>query len=303
MSSKVIGKSIRRWWGRSALNFFSLIIKFTPEGFLYVLADFIARVGYYIAGRHRRIALNSLTIAFGREKNRQEIKKIAKDSFRSMAKSAVEMLFFVERPSLVKDKVRIEGKAYLDRALSEGKGLIVVSAHFGNFPLMLTRFAQLGYKTNAIIRHMRDEKVDEFFLKKRTTLNITTIYSVPRRGCIEESLKSLRRNELLFIQMDQNFGTGGIFVDFFGMKAATATGPAVLAARTKAPILPAFIIRDKDNLLKIIIEPPLHIEDADNAEVVQKTIQRITGIIENYIRRYPEEWGWIHRRWKSRPHQ
>jgi Lauroyl/myristoyl acyltransferase len=89
---------------------------------------------------------------------------------------------------------------------------------------------------------------------------------------------------------------------FFGTKAATATGPVVFAMRTKAPILPMFIVRQKDDTHKIIIEPPLYIEEKeDYKETLIYNVARITKIIENYIRKYPQEWGWIHRRWKSRP--
>jgi KDO2-lipid IV(A) lauroyltransferase len=119
---------------------------------------------------------------------------------------------------------------------------------------------------------------------------------------VANSIKALRNNEFLFIPIDQNFGTAGVFVDFFGKQAATATGPVIFAQRTGAPILPMFIVREKDDTHRIIIEPPMYIEEKENnAATIQHNISRITKIIEEYIRKYPQEWGWIHRRWKSRP--
>jgi KDO2-lipid IV(A) lauroyltransferase len=107
---------------------------------------------------------------------------------------------------------------------------------------------------------------------------------------------------LLFVPIDQNFGEGGIFVDFFGRKAATATGPIILAKRTKAAIIPCFIIRQRDDTHKIIFEPPLKLEEGKDEETnILINIQRLTNIIELYIRKYPAEWSWVHRRWKSRP--
>jgi KDO2-lipid IV(A) lauroyltransferase len=101
---------------------------------------------------------------------------------------------------------------------------------------------------------------------------------------------------------EKNFGTGGVFVDFFGRKAATATGPVVLAQRTKAALLPCFIIRQKDDTHRIIFEKPLDlVEGKDAEETITINIQRLTNIIETYIRKYPAEWSWIHRRWKSKP--
>jgi KDO2-lipid IV(A) lauroyltransferase len=149
---------------------------------------------------------------------------------------------------------------------------------------------------------MRDSRVEKIFMAKRNRLKINTIYSQPRKACVDNSIRALRNNELLFIPIDQNFGTGGVFVDFFGRKAATATGPVVLTRRTGAPIVPCFVVRQKDDTHEIIFEPPLNLEEA---KTTQETIiidtQKLTSIIESYIRRYPAEWGWIHRRWKSKP--
>jgi KDO2-lipid IV(A) lauroyltransferase len=152
------------------------------------------------------------------------------------------------------------------------------------------------------MRPMRDERAEKMFLGARTRFGIKTIYSQPRKACVEETIRTLRNNGLVFIPLDQNFGSGGIFVDFFGKQAATATGPVVLAQRTGAPILPCFILRQKDDTHKIIFEPSFHLIAAGtHEESVQTNIQKLTRIIESYIRRYPAEWSWIHRRWKSRP--
>jgi KDO2-lipid IV(A) lauroyltransferase len=120
---------------------------------------------------------------------------------------------------------------------------------------------------------------------------------------VANSLKELRDNGLLFIPIDQNFGSGGgVYVDFFGQKAATATGPAVFAMRTGAVIVPMFIVRQNNDTHKIIVEPPVTLQEGhDEKESVTATMARITELIEKYIRQYPHEWAWMHRRWKSRP--
>ena len=139
-------------------------------------------------------------------------------------------------------------------------------------------------------------------MHKREKFKVKTIYSQPRKECVDLTIRALRNNEVVFIPIDQNFGTAGVFVDFFGQKAATATGPVVFAERTKAGILPCFIIRQADNTHKIICEPAIElVEGRDSQETIALNIQKLTNIIEAYIRKYPAEWGWIHRRWKSRP--
>jgi KDO2-lipid IV(A) lauroyltransferase len=302
MDFKKIRKSIERFFGWLGLRLCSLIIKVIPATWLYGFAKGIAALGYSIARKQRKIALESLSIAFGQDKTPLEIEWIAKECFSSMAKGAIELMFLMDRPHILKKQVQIIGKENLEAALSRGKGAVLVSAHFGNFPLMMARLSLEGYKIAGIMRPMRDTRIEKFFLAKRTRLNIKTIYNQPRKTCVEDSIRSLRNNELLFIPIDQNFGTGGVFVDFFGRKAATAIGPIVLARRTKAQILPCFIIRQRDETHKIIFEPPLNLkEDKNDENAVLVNIQRLTDIIESYIRRYPAQWSWIHRRWKSRP--
>ncbi len=302
MDSKKIRKSINRFFGWVGLIFCSLTAEVIPERYLYSVARQISFLGYIIASKQRKIALEGLTIAFGQDKSSQEIEKIAKDCFTFMIKAGLELLFLIDKPGLLKERVEIAGKENLDNALAKGKGVILVSAHFGNFPLMLARLVLAGYKTAAIMRSMRDSRTEKIFLAKRSKFDIKTIYSQPRDACVNNTIEALRNNEAVFIPIDQNFGTAGVFVDFFGRKAATATGPVVFAQRTKAAIVPCFIIRQKDDRHQIIFEPPLNLEvGRSSKETVAINIQRLTSIIESYIRRYPAEWGWIHRRWKSKP--
>ena len=300
MDSKKIRKSISRFFGLVGFTLCSLTIKFIPAPSLYGFTRYVSSLGYIIARKQRKIALESLSFAFGKEKTKQEIEQIARDCFTYIAKTGVEVLSLMDRPALIKERIKIVGKGILDNALSNGCGVILVSAHFGNFPLMLARFALEGYKTAGIMRPMRDSRAERIFSKKRAKLNIKTIYSQPRAACVSNTLRALRDNELVFIPLDQNFGTGGVFVNFFGRKAATATGPVVLAQRTGATILPCFIVRQKDDTHKIIFEPALNLEKKGSPqETTLINIQKLTCIIESYIRRYPAEWGWIHRRWKS----
>ena len=302
MDFKKIRKNIGRSFGWLGLTICSLIISLLPEKWLYSFAKNIARVGARIAVKQRKIAVESLTLAFGEEKTYEEIKQIVQDCFTFLAKAGVELMFLMDRPRRLKERVQIIGRENLERALKAGRGVILVSAHFGNFPLMLARLSLEGYKVGGIMRPMRDTRVEKIFLKKRSRLNIKTIYSQPRKACVDTTIRSLAGNEIVFIPIDQNFGTGGVFVDFFGRKAATATGPVVLAQRTKAAIIPCFIIRQPDDCHKIIFEPPFTLEEGSGPQdTVILNIQRLTNIIEDYIRRYPAEWGWIHRRWKSKP--
>ena len=302
MDFKKIRKSFSRLAAWLGINICSLIVKMIPANYLYAFAKKIAALAYFFAKKQRKIALDSLGIAFGKEKSSQEIQSIAKDCFTYIAKSAVELMFFFDKPQALIKRVQIQGRENLDQALACGRGVILVSAHFGNFPLLLGRLAVDGYRVGGIMKPMHDSRMEKIFLKKREKFGVRTIYSQPRKECVNNSISALRNNELIFIPIDQNFGTGGIFVDFFGQKAATATGPVILAQRTKAALIPCFILRQADDHHKIIFEAELKLEEGkDSQETILINIQKLTGIIESYIRKYPAEWGWIHRRWKSKP--
>lgn len=295
-------KQLKYAFGRVSLKICSLIIRILPLRLVYAIAKFMGYLGYRIAGKQRKIALESLSYAFGNQKSVKERKHIAQECFINMAKGALELLYLMDKTSRVKKRVFIRGKENLDQALAKGKGIIALTAHFGNFPLMLIRLAQEGYQVSGIMKPMHDEKIENYFYNRRIKMGIKTIYSQPRKECVDNTIVNLRKNELVLIQVDQNFGAhGGIYVDFFGTKAATATGPVVFALRTKASIVPMFIKRNNDDTQDIIIEPAIDIKELDNQEeTLLRNTQTFTEITERYIKLYPAEWGWIHKRWKSK---
>ncbi len=296
-------KKFKRSTARYGLWASAWLLDRLPYGAVRLLAKALVAVGFRFVIKQRRIARESLSVAFAGEKSSQETDQIVRRCFGNFGRGMIEMLYFMSHPQLTDQKVFFEGREHLDRALARGRGVIAVTAHFGNFPLMMLYCARQGYKINAIIRPARDPRLEQYLFRRRCECGVKTIYAIPRRECVADSLKALAGNEVLFIPLDQNFGSdGGVFVDFFGQKAATATGPVVFARRSQAVILPMFIIRQEDDTHKIVVEPPVELQERDDEkETVAVNIARITKLIEQYIRRYPSEWGWMHRRWKSRP--
>ncbi len=302
MNKKEFFRALSYGFGRTLIGICDAGAKIVPLFFLYGFANAIAFLGYHFAFKHRRIAIDSLKLAFGKEKGDEEINKICLDCFKTMAGTAVEFFMFMRHPERIRKFVEIEGLENLDKALAKGRGVVAISAHFGSFPLLLSRLSMEGYKVNTMLRHMRDKNLDKLFEKKRDNMKVGSIYTQPRQECVNDSLRVLRNNEVLFVQLDQNFGTAGVFVDFFGVKAATATGPIIFSRRTGAPIVPMFIYRVNGPRHKIVIEPEVLFEEGQDKEAaLLSMIQKLTSIIETYIRKYPHEWGWIHKRWKARP--
>jgi len=288
--------------GRVGIGICDLGALIMPLPLLYSFANSLGYLGFRFARKHREIAIESLTKAFGKEKSNREVEIIARECFNAMAGTAVEFFMFMRYPERIRNFVEIQGLEHLNAALAKGKGVVAISAHFGSFPLLLSRLALQGYKVHTILRHMRDTKLDKLFEEKRDRMHVGSIYTQPRAECVNKSLKALRDNEVVFVQLDQNFGTGGVFVDFFGTKAATATGPIVFSMRTGAVLVPMFIYRVKGARHKIVIEPGIEVsESGPKEERMLDTITKLTVLIEAYIRKYPHEWGWIHKRWKARP--
>jgi KDO2-lipid IV(A) lauroyltransferase len=149
---------------------------------------------------------------------------------------------------------------------------------------------------------MRDTKAGSYLHDLRTNAGVKTIYSYPRKACVSSIVKALRDKELVIIQMDQNFGTGGVWVKFFGELAATPVGPIVFALRTGAPVVPVYIYREAKgkHCIKFFPEEELIVTEDKDKTILLNAI-KFTRVIESWIRTVPVQWGWIHRRWKSRP--
>lgn len=290
--------------GRNALYFTRRVISFLPYPVFQFFTFLFISIARPIIRKKKNIAMESLHTAFDGEKTNEEINAIADRCFENLGAGMIDLIYFLDRPKEVLEKVTIEGKENLDTALKEGHGVILLSAHFGNFILMYLRMALGGYKTNCIMRRVRDEQFEKYISDFRNENGIQTIYSLPHRQCVGNSLKRLRDNQILFILLDQHYGDeGGVFVDFFGKMAATATGPVVFSNRSGAPILPIFIEGNGANRYKIIIDPPVKFNatQGGQSELVANVAQ-LTKIIEQHIRHSPYQWGgWLHRRWKSQP--
>jgi KDO2-lipid IV(A) lauroyltransferase len=302
MTKKEFFRALSYGFGRTLIGICDAGARVVPLSFLYWFANAIGFLGYHLAFKHRGIAIESLTRAFGAAAPDKEIRRICRECFNTMSGAAVEFFMFMRYPERIRRFVEIEGLENLEKALSKGKGVVAISAHFGSFPLLLSRLSLEGYKVNTMLRHMRDKGLDQLFEKKRDMMRVGSVYTQPRQECVNDSLRVLRNNEVLFVQLDQNFGTAGVFVDFFGAKAATATGPIIFSRRTGAPIVPMFIYRVRGPHHKIVIEPEVPFQEGLGKEgTVLTMVQKLTDIIEQYIRKYPHEWGWIHKRWKARP--
>jgi len=257
----------------------------------------IATIAFYFLIKPRRIALNNLHLALGKEKSEEEIKRICLDSFKNIGKDMMEICRWNDFD--VKTFVKLEGKEYLDEALKQGKGVIALTGHLGNFPLMNARLASEGYPMSVIIKGTKNPKVAKIMNSFIDQAGVDPIPDKPRTACIAHCFKALKKNRILWLQNDINAPGTEAWVDFFGYLVPTFKGPVVFSLRTGAPILPMFITRNAHNSHNLIIYPPFELKGKENnQEDITSNIAKLSKIVEGMIRKYPEQWWWTHRRFK-----
>ena len=303
MKEKASGKKIGKFPERLVSHLFLLVIKFFPETILYFFSQIVGNLTYFLAKKRRKLAIRNLTIAFKNEKSSQEIKKKARQAFCEIIWAWFETaILAIKKGDINKtlaENISVKGVEYLDEALKNKKGVICIGAHYGNFMLLATKLAWMGYPCNTIIKNRKTLFGTEFLHDLQRRAGLKWISARPRIKAVSKSLKWLKDDGILFLYTDQN-RKDGVYVDFFNRPARSVRGPAMFHLRTGAEILCAFIIRLNRKKHKIIITPPLDIKKTgDREEDVLRITQAYTSIIEDYVRQYPKQWWWPHKRWEK----
>lgn len=260
----------------------------------------LARLWFALDRRHRRIAINNLTYVFGYEKSPVEIRAMARRVFVNIVWLLYEIGWAYRTPAAeIERSIRFSGLAHLRQAWEKGRGVLVLTAHLGSWELLVSAAAMLGYPVNIVYRPLDAKPLDLFFRKLRGRYKAQLL---PKARAMRPLLKALRQRELVGILLDQNARRReGVFVDFFGKPASTNAGLALVARRTGAPVLPMFLVRE-GRRYRMVIEPevPL-VATGDKAGDIRANTRRYNQALESVIRRYPEQWFWVHQRWKRKP--
>ena len=290
------GQSLVQGFLLSAVNWIPLKVRIW-------LLEGLSQLLFAIDGRHRRIAERNLALAFGKKTDRERT-EIARSAFRNMGRVMAEFSF---TPRLnegnVNQYVFFEGGENFHRAREKGKGVLVLTAHFGNWEWMAAAFPILfRCPCHVIVRPLDNRLLDGIVERLRTCTGNRT---VPKQKSMGRILRLLREGGVVGILLDQNMAwQEGVFVNFFGELACTNTGMTAVALKTGAPVVPTFNIRQEDGSYRVVFEPEVSlIQTGDKDQDVQKNTELFTGIIERYVRNYPDHWLWMHQRWKTRPWQ
>lgn len=252
-------------------------------------------------GSLRRTGERNLQLAFP-ELSEREHGDLLRGSFRNFGRLlAVFSHFDSNDPDELQTVIDCEGLERLDAARAKGQGVILFTGHLGAWELTSFGLSAFGRPLSFLVRRIDNPKIEALVDHARTRLGNRT---VDKRAAAREMLQTLQAGETLGILVDLNtHEREGIFVDFFGVQASTTFILAKLAARTGAQVLPIFAPwNEKRKRFLLKIDEPLAVpRTEDEAQEVRELTQSFTNLIEKYVRQYPDQWLWIHRRWKTRP--
>lgn len=259
---------------------------------------------YAVAGRLRKKILLNLDLAFGTSMTAQHKQRIARDACAHFCANWAEMFFAAgSRLTRSMQTISITGKEHLEKALAHDHGVIAVSAHLSTYPFVGTRLTKEGYQFLMVVRDLESPSGSAMYDRCRELIELQALPTVPEKKFFKTALGLLRSNGILGIIADENKRHGGVFVDFFGRSASTAPGPAVLARRTGAAIVPMFIVRNPDDTQTIRIHEPVFCARSKNEQRdIQDATAAFTHAIEQEIRQDPAQWAWNNWRWRTQPH-
>ena len=274
-----------------------------PRRVNWKLAEIVGWLWFRLDSKHRRIALRNLEIAWGDELEEEERRTICRKTFNHLARVALELPYVRKMTATdIERFVTFVGTEHLREALQRGRGALVMTSHFGNWEMMSLAFSLAYHPVHAVVRLLDNPILDRLINGMRSRGGNQMI---PKKGSVRKVLRLLNEGEAVVLLIDQNVDWyDGVFVPFFREIACANKALTVLALRTGAAVVPAYNVRQPDGRYKVIIEPEVElIRTGDTIKDIEENTALFNRIIEGYVRRNPDQWFWVHQRWKTRPYQ
>lgn len=274
----------------------SMIFNLLPLPVARIVGRFIGLSFFCVSRKYRRMAVCNILKALSLKK--KDAVKMALSTFENFGVSFVEMVKF---QGLSNDKiskyVEIEGYENYSKAAQAGKGAFLMSAHIGNWEMLAAVHSMLAGSITVIYKKTKNPYIEKYIKNMRHKNNIISLY---RRNSARRIISALKKGTTVGILPDLRTNKGlRIEADFFGMPAVTNYGIALLAIKTGAPIVPGFAVRTKEGRLKCIYGKPIYLEKTGNdPHALKKAVSKINLVLEDIIKKYPDQWYWMHDRWK-----
>lgn len=294
-----ISKQFWQGFVRTALWALFTVLRRVPWKPALAWGTAMGTLAYHLSARYRKVADKNLKIAYGDSLTEHQRQDLIKRVFQHFTRAMLVEFLKGSGMTLaeLQDRVKMESMVPLEAAEARGKGVIIIAAHLGNWEWSAKYLALTGHPIRVIARQSEDEKFNA--LTDRIRGNDGNMVH-PRGESPRPLLKTLRENGRIAIVPDQK--SEDVFVPFFGKLAGTVAGPAVLALKTGATLLPIFCPRQPDGTYRIIMGPAIVAEPTGDRDAdVQRIMAQITKVIEDIIRQYPDQWLWLHDRWRVPP--
>lgn len=289
-------RQIRAPFERGSVHLAMALIPRLPRRSVLVLAQIAGRLGYHLDRRSRRFGEANLDVVFGDTRTPAEKKRILKTSFVTMTRTLIDTFWFAHNPA-----ERLETYVEMDdssQVFFEPNAHICITAHFGNWELLGQMSGYLGRPLSSIATPVKNETVNKHFIRAREA---TGQKIIPREGALRKLLGILRKGGQTAFLADQNTSEneGGIWVDFFGLPAQVTAAPALLAGRTQTEILMGFSTPLPGGRYRIYATRTFAPPEKTDEQAIQKLTEEITRATEDEIRRQPQHWLWMYKRWKK----
>ncbi len=278
------------------MKFFSRICCLLPRSFCLWLGNLLGQVTWVLVpDRRKRMAIDNVKKCLTLTEN--EAASIAKKSWTRFGYMIIEVLRFPLMKNNITDYVRIEGRKHMEKALALGRGGIIATAHSGNWELLGGALALSGFPIVGVAQKQTNAAMNKFINEYRRLVGMHITYKTG----VREMITMLADGWVIGLLMDQRTNPrDGVILKFFGRDTPCVPGPASLARFKNAPILPVFITQQPDGTHLLKIYEPVFVEKTkDKHEDIKRTTAVLTQLIETHIRKYPEEWFWLHDRWDS----
>lgn len=294
--------TIKKLAGKASFMVVRLILFLTrliPVKCSYAFCSFTVFMGSRLKWKRKTIALNNLKIVFPGLSNKER-KVIFRQSLRNMLKNYFEVAFIANgkfHSQKISEITTASGLEHLDRIVREDRGALLYSGHFGNFPLMVIWLGIRGYPVATIYKEAKNFP-DDFFGNIMRRFHVLPLKYSSDASMTMATIRALKEKKIVLIQNDQSH-PNGIYVNFFHNSVPAPAGPALLAKRVGVPLIPAYVRRDKNNHHHITVLPEIELlQDDDHDKFLQRNTQAQMDWIAEILLQHPEEWLWLHNRWK-----